>query len=124
MSDSNMSTDPITLSPEHSQRLRALAHAVGCLSVEELLIDMVFSQSPKNIIENLFPGQQDVFEFTDEENRRIEEAWILAGDYSDVLGWDEFAEVAEKMPAFDPANYPAKAPANVVEIAPHLHLVK
>jgi hypothetical protein len=113
--------DPITLSADQSRQLRALAHAVGSISVEELLHDVVFSISPKNHLDNLIPGS---FEFTAEEERRIAEASRLAGNYPDELGWDEFAKVAEKMPAFNPVNYPQPIPANVIEIRPHLPLVK
>jgi hypothetical protein len=113
--------DFVTLNADQSRQLRALAHAIGCLSVEELLHELIFSISPKNHLDNLIPG---ALEFTAEEERRIAEASRLAGNYPDELGWHEFAEVAEKMPSFDPVDYPRPAPVNVIEIGPHLYLEK
>jgi len=91
-----ISNDPLTLSPQLSQYVRALAHAAGCSDLNEIVNRAMFAASPSNTLECL---AQDMEEDSQEWHRR-KEAEALAKDAGS--NWDEFVKVAEKMPPFPP----------------------
>jgi hypothetical protein len=114
-----MNTECITLSPEHSARLHALHHIAGFLSMDELIHELIFTFSPDNTLDcikdGLDPGP---------EQRRIEALLFPVKEDDRINNWDDLIQRASNAPAFDPGDYPDPQPRNVVELAPHLHLVK
>jgi hypothetical protein len=117
-----MNNELVTLSAEQSRHIRALSRAMGCVSIDHILNDLIFSGNPLDRLE-YFAQPEGPFVFTPGEYRRIQEALHLAGDYKDPTEWEEFANRAEAMPEYNPTEYPDPSPKNVVELAPHLHLL-
>jgi hypothetical protein len=100
-----MNTEPITLSPEHSSRLRALHHLVPFLSMDELIEELAFACDPRNCLECLTESME-----SGSELRRVE-SLIFAENARECLGdWDALVESAKSVPAYNPADYPEPEP--------------
>jgi hypothetical protein len=89
------------------------------MSMDDLMEELLFNCSPDNILDccrHSFEGP---------ERRRIEKL-IFPPIGSDPLfeSWDNLIERAWDVPAYNPADYPEPIPENVVELPPHLHIVK
>lgn len=105
-----MNTEPITLSENHSRRLRALHHLASFMSLDELIEEIIFSCSPDNILSCI----NDSLE-AGPERRRIEQ--LIFGNLEECFqGWDDLAERAGDFPAYDPADYPEPVytPTNIL----------
>ena len=95
-----ISNEPITLSPRHSQIIRALAHAVGDCTIEELIDCSYLNSEVDNLLECLAnchfekgsPGWKRVMEAS---KKAIE----IESDY------EKFVPIAEKMPVYVEGDY-------------------
>lgn len=118
MNEQQFSDDPITLSLEHSRRLRAFQHLVPWMTIEEIIEELAFAGAPSDYLE----GVHEYFE--GEKHRRLTSLIFPDGKYERMNDWEALLERVKTIPPYDPANYPEPKPRNVVELAPHLHLVK
>ncbi len=105
-----MNTEPITLSPAHSARLRALHHLVPFYTMDELIENLIFVCSADNYLENMKDDHKGP------QLRRIESCanWPREEFFEN---WDDLVEAVSNIPAYRPEDYPAPpepTPQNII----------
>ena len=94
-----ISNEPVTLSPEHSRYVRALAHASGVSGLDHLIEETFFSFPADNLMELM----GNALEEGSPQELRISESSKMSSKAK--WDWDAFVKIAEKMPAYQAINY-------------------
>ena len=98
-----ISNEPVTLSPEHSRYVRALAHAMGETDLDTVMEDLTFTVSPVNHLECYALD----LESATPDSERSWEAHELAKKAG--RDWEAFVKIAEQMPVYQESNYETAA---------------
>jgi len=109
-----MTSEPITLSPELSRYLRGLSHAIG-VPVEDVIRHGMLSLE-NDVPLTLSNLLESLYDFTPEQEARIEEVYEIALELIDRDSWDEFLSAVAELPPFDPADYATPAPSNIISL--------